>query len=133
MSTTSSSASNSFPQMAKVTAAYLHSQMQRNIHRTAKEPKTIPTQAAHHHTYLLTQGHHIMSWPPIQNDAKNNSHTSTHHQRRISHHLPPGVGFPLSLNSFELDDSISQLARLPPSLPSLLCTKCSAGNCEGRR
>ena len=80
MSTTSSSASNSFPQMAKVTAAYLPSQMQRNIQGTAKEPKTIPTQGK-----TSTQGED--------------------QHRRTSHHWPPGVSFSLSthLNSLQLD------------------------------
>ena len=44
--------------------------------------------------------------------AENNSHTREQQHRRTSHHWPPGVGFPLPLDSFELDDSISQLPPL---------------------
>ena len=56
----------------------------------------------------------------------------------LPHHRPPGVGFPPSLNSFGLDDSISQLPS-PATLPLIYTqytihtqchpsSKCRAGN-----
>ena len=62
----------------------------------------------------------------------------TQAEAHLPHHRPPGVGFPPSLNSFGLDDSISQLPS-PATLPLIYTqytihtqchpsSKCSAGN-----